>query len=338
MLLRRTLLATLGILLLTWSLALPAANAQQCKSKWTLATLPTSPELAFGVFSLDDPSFGGTVAINSAGTISSSTNVLPVLSSTGGVYVAEIGNTLAGCEVFTDVLSLSWSAEPVTMAEAGGTTMGISTLVSAVDANGTVVLNGATLPSTVFQPNLVLPITVTVYGILTAAINQTPGVYSGSFTLQLDTGAQAKTAAGISSASVYAPMGITELWPMDFGTVAGGSNSGSVNMDTAGVRSITGDGQVLAVGPGTAASFKIIGEPSRNYGISFSAEAVLASPAGDLISASAFTHNGSGIVPVGGSETFQVGATLNLGPIQAAGSYSSSNPGGAPYTVTVNYE
>ena len=51
-----------------------------------------------------------------------------------------------------------------------------------------------------------------------------------------------------------------------------------------------------------------------------------------------FTHTSTGLL-TGGTEIFQVGATLNVGANQPASvtPYSTGNAGGSPYTVTVNY-
>ena len=123
---------------------------------------------------------------------------------------------------------------------------------------------------------------------------------------------------------------------MDFGTISGGSSPGSVVLDVSNGRVATGDAQLLASGPGTAATFELTGEPSETYSISFS-NGTLANGSGQTMTVNSFTHNGSGTIPGSGVEQFEVGATLNLGSNQAAGSYSTANGGGSPYTVTINY-
>jgi hypothetical protein len=50
------------------------------------------------------------------------------------------------------------------------------------------------------------------------------------------------------------------------------------------------------------------------------------------------TPTTSGALDGTGAQTLTVGATLNVAATQAAGVYSSSNPGGSgDFTVTVNY-
>ena len=55
------------------------------------------------------------------------------------------------------------------------------------------------------------------------------------------------------------------------------------------------------------------------------------------INLSSFTDTTVGLVLTGGSDSFSVGATLTLNGLQSKGNYSTANPGGTPYTVTVNY-
>ena len=155
------------------------------------------------------------------------------------------------------------------------------------------------------------------------------GIFVGS--------AQADTVNGRADAVVIEPLSITENISMDFGTVAGGPAIGTVVLDVAGARTTTGDAEIIAAGAGAAGDFTITGQASQAYTLSFSASATLATGLGPTMTADTFTDNSLGTLPAGGSETFQVGATLNVGASQAAGNYSTANGGGAPYTVTVNY-
>jgi hypothetical protein len=63
---------------------------------------------------------------------------------------------------------------------------------------------------------------------------------------------------------------------------------------------------------------------------------VLSDGGGNSMTVNTFTDNSSGTLPAA-TETFQVGATLNVGINQAAGAYSTANAGGTPYTITANY-
>jgi hypothetical protein len=108
-------------------------------------------------------------------------------------------------------------------------------------------------------------------------------------------------------------------------------------MDTLGARSVTGDGQAIVTGPGLPGSFQITGEPNVAYGLLITGPATLENAGGQQITANAFTNSSTGTLPGTGIETFQVGATLNLGPLQPAGTYSTATGGGTPFIVTVNY-
>ena len=122
---------------------------------------------------------------------------------------------------------------------------------------------------------------------------------------------------------------------MDFGTIAGGPFPGTVILNIGNGRSITGDAQTLASGPGNAATFQLTGEPSHSNSITYS-NGILANASGQQTSVTSFTGNRVGATLGSGSELFQIGATLNVGSRQPAGTYSTSIGGGSPYTVTIN--
>ena len=152
------------------------------------------------------------------------------------------------------------------------------------------------------------------------------------------TTANADTVNGSAVANVIEPLSITEVNGLDFGTVSGGPAIGTVVMSTAGVRSTTGDAEIIAADPGNEADFTINGEPNQAYTLSFSASGTLSDAGGaNTMTVDTFTSTHAGTVPGGGIENFKVGATLNLGANQAAGAYSTGIGAGAPYTITVNY-
>jgi hypothetical protein len=149
--------------------------------------------------------------------------------------------------------------------------------------------------------------------------------------------AQAVDVDGNADATVIAPLSIVENAAMDFGTVAGGANADTIVMDTAGGRTVTGtDAQIIATGPGSAGNFTITGEPNQAYTVTFSASATLDDGGGNTMTVDTFTDNSPSPLSGAGTDTLLVGGTLNIGANQAAGAYST-NFGGTPYTVTVNY-
>ena len=149
--------------------------------------------------------------------------------------------------------------------------------------------------------------------------------------------AMAASTNGTADALVITPIAITETAAMNFGTVAGGANADTIVMDTAGVRTITGsDAQVIAASASSAGTFSITGEAGQAYTVTFSASATLSNGT-DTMTVDTFTDNAPSPIDGGGTDTLLVGGTLNVGANQASGAYSTSNAGGTPYTVTVNY-
>lgn len=159
--------------------------------------------------------------------------------------------------------------------------------------------------------------------LIIAAIATSAGLYAGM------TSAASVTAT--ANALVITPLSIAENVQMDFGTIAGGAAAGTVVLDTAGARTTTGDATTIAAGAGAAGDFTITGEPLQAYSLSITSAANNLISGANTMTSSTYTDNSTGTMPGGGSETFQVGATLAVGASQAGGVYAGS------YTVTVDY-
>ena len=285
--------------------------------------------------------FGGFAIEAGSGTISM--NNLAALSTTGLVslsnsipvttFRANVDNTrAASCASFG--FTLSWNTAPSPLA-GPGTSIPLTNVRVTIPAYG---LTDVTLPQTIAaNPGNTIPFTMTIYGDLSVSSPQTSGLYiSPAFIVDLTQGGTATPVNGTASATAFTPLSITETISMDFGTLAGGPIAGSVILDTAGGRSATGDVQLLAAAPGSAAAFQVSGEPNQAYSLAFG-NGTLAIGSGQTIGVSAFTDNSLGTIPGSGTETFQVGATLSIGSNQPAGNYSTANGGGVPYTITINY-
>ncbi len=106
--------------------------------------------------------------------------------------------------------------------------------------------------------------------------------------------------------------------------------AGTVTVTPAGARSSVD--LDLFGGLPAAASFDVTGEKDSNYSITFPSSATLTSGA-NTMTMDTFTHDAGGTPQLSGSgsDTFNVGATLNVGATQAAGTYSGT------FAVTVNY-
>lgn len=144
------------------------------------------------------------------------------------------------------------------------------------------------------------------------------------------------SATATASATIVGPIGITNTANMNFGNVAVSTVAGTVVMTPAAVRSTTGGCTLPAVtGTVAAAAFNVTGAASYTYAITLPAVATTITSGGNTMTVGTWTStpSGTGTLSAGGSQALTVGATLNVGASQAAGTYVS----GTPFTVTVNY-
>ena len=124
---------------------------------------------------------------------------------------------------------------------------------------------------------------------------------------------------------------------MNFGTIAVSSSGGTVVLSASGSRTASG-GVILPsfTGSVTAAQFTVTGMPSYTYAITLPADFTLyesgVGPASMIVNAFTSIPSATGSLTTG-TETILVGATLNAGPSQVAGSYTNA----AGLEVTVNY-
>ncbi len=138
-----------------------------------------------------------------------------------------------------------------------------------------------------------------------------------------------------ATATIITPIAIAWGADMNFGNVASSVLAGTVELTPAGARSTTG-GVTLPATTGTvsAASFTVTGEDGFAYVITLPAVATTISSGGNDMTVDTWISNPSGTGTLtGGTSTLTVGATLNVGISQPAGTYVS----GTPFTVIVNY-
>lgn len=143
-------------------------------------------------------------------------------------------------------------------------------------------------------------------------------------------------ATATASATIVTPLAIANATDMDFGNIAVSASAGTVVISPAGVRSVTGGATLPAVtGTVTAATFDVTGQANYTYSITLPAAATTITSGANTMTVDTWTSNPtpSGTLDGTGAQTLQVGATLNVGGGQAAGTYIS----GTPFTVTVNY-
>lgn len=306
----------------------PPPNSNQCKNGWTLTALATGPALDFGAFSVDAGT--GTLVINNAGTLSPGGQVTVSSTAPTSTFKVEINNTLDPVTCANLGFTIDWAPAAGSLTGAG-TAMPLSVLMTDSASQFT----NTTLPVTMTPASV--PITLTFHGTLNVGFPQAAGVYSLAHTVDLTQSGTTTSIGSTVTATSLTPVSIIETMSMNFGTIASGTTASTITLDTLGGRSVIGDAQTITTGAGTAASFRISGEANLTYAVSISASAVLENAGGQQITASAFTNNSSGTIPATAVDTFQVGAKLTLGPLQTAGTYSTTTGGGSPYTVTVNY-
>jgi hypothetical protein len=145
-----------------------------------------------------------------------------------------------------------------------------------------------------------------------------------------------ETATATATATIVTPIAITKMVDMNFGNIAVTGTAGTVILDPAGSRAITG-GVTLPTISGTvaAASFDVTGNGEYTYSITLPSgdHTITESGSANMI-VNAFTSNPSGTGALtSGAQTITVGATLNVGVAQVAGEYTNATG----FDVTVNY-
>jgi len=137
------------------------------------------------------------------------------------------------------------------------------------------------------------------------------------------------TAAADASVTIVAPLAISKTADLAFGTiVANAESAGTVTVAPSGARSLA---TVTALGSGeSAATYNVTGDVGRAYSVDLPTEITLGDGGANSMTVDDFTHNAS-LTLTGGAETFGVGATLNVGANQPAGTYTGT------FNVTVAY-
>lgn len=159
------------------------------------------------------------------------------------------------------------------------------------------------------------------------------------FAMGLATAANAQNSATenttTASAQIVVPITISKSSNLNFGSIVRNTAGGTVVLAPSG--SVTPTGVTMFTGTSaiatSAAAYTVSGETGKAYIITLPADnaVVLSDGAGHSMNLTAFTHNATGTFGAS-PETFQVGATLNVGANQAAGNYVST-----AFDVTVAY-
>lgn len=151
--------------------------------------------------------------------------------------------------------------------------------------------------------------------------------------LAFTAGAFAQSATATATAVIVSPIAISRTADMSFGNIIADTDGGTVVLVPAGTRTLNGLTSPSIVGTVTAASFTVTGLTGATYSITLPANHTISSGGNNMV-VDTFTSNPSGTGTLtGGTETLNVGATLNVGGAQPAGTYTNA----AGFTVTVNY-
>lgn len=147
------------------------------------------------------------------------------------------------------------------------------------------------------------------------------------------------TATSQASGTIITPISILNTVPMAFGNMAVSSIPGTVILSPASVRTTTGGVTLPSVtGSVSAASFLVSGAPNYTYDITIPAPGditVVDDNNSHTMNVDTWTSFPSltGTLDGSGNQIINIGATIHVSALQAAGIYISD----VPFSVTVNY-
>ena len=178
--------------------------------------------------------------------------------------------------------------------------------------------------------------------LLSAGLVSAPAMAEENFISAVTSLIGVKTGTANASVTILSPLGISETTAMNFGNVVSSSALGTVVLTPGGSRSVTGGaGTMGQPGDVAAASFSVKGQNGATYSVGLPILVLLDKEGGVAMRVTAFTSNltsvspelglWSGALDEGGAQTFNVGATLNVGTGQVEGLYEGQ------YSVLIAY-
>lgn len=146
--------------------------------------------------------------------------------------------------------------------------------------------------------------------------------------------AQSASATATATAVIVSPITLTRTADMSFGNIIADADGGTVLLVPAGTRTLTGLTSPSLPGTVTAASFNVSGLANATYAITLPASHDITNGV-QTMTVNAFSSNPTptGTLSGAGTQTLNVGATLNVNANQQAGTYTNV----AGFAVTVNY-
>jgi len=142
----------------------------------------------------------------------------------------------------------------------------------------------------------------------------------------------AADADSTAGAEIIAPLQISNSAALYFGTIAPSLTAGdTVVVSAAGAKSCGAELTCLT-DDHTAAQFDVTGEADASYTISLPTSVSISNGAGANMTVDNFTGSKATGTLVSGSDSFNVGGTLDVAANQATGEYTGT------FTVTVEYQ
>lgn len=146
-------------------------------------------------------------------------------------------------------------------------------------------------------------------------------------------------AEATATVTIYKAITLTKVLDMKFGAVAAGPTSGTIVLSPEGARTGTGGAAPLAnsdtvsADAPTYAEFTASGPANQAYSISLPIQPVEMNQGADRMTLTDFRSSlgAAGRLSSSGTQTFKVGATLNVGANQPVGEYMGQ------FEVTVAY-
>lgn len=144
--------------------------------------------------------------------------------------------------------------------------------------------------------------------------------------------AQSESASSDANATVISPIQISNVQSLEFGNIIADSDGGTVSVATDGTPSYVGISAPSVTGTIQQSVFNVVGLEDATYDITLPTSITLDDGNSNTMLVDNFVSDPSvtGVL-TGGSQNLNVGATLNVGSNQVAGSYSGS------FNVTVAY-
>ncbi len=145
---------------------------------------------------------------------------------------------------------------------------------------------------------------------------------------------QAKTGTAQAAATIVTPISIIKNKDLNFGNIAASGLGFTVALSAEGERTSTGGTGTLpsVAGTVTAAEFTVSGLSGATYAVTLPSSITISAGGTNTMTVNGFESNSNSTYTLTeGSDTFKVGATLNVGNNQVAGAYTGD------FNVTVNY-